>query len=1318
MALMMIFCASVSARKYFFFWVILFPIDINCLSQSLIFSPVEGREQLNEEHIRNLIQLKDGRLCVFTEGMLNLYDGSGFKTIHIEDENTIPLRNYTGFHHSYREGHRLWFKNGGKLAIIDLVNENTETKPENVLLSLGIDVPIIDLYVDSEEDIWVLTNDNVLLCKEREKKTPSIFLNDSRVSSSPGDPLYDVVSVGNEVYLFYKSGILRCFDRFTAKELYSKNIVSENANEFDDWLHVTQVNEYLYIVRGGYYRGQLVRYNTLTRLSTTLIQADDYWLNCFAANKIGDFYMSCRRGIWYFKSGADKGRLIDRIDLRGGSSIRTEISTIYFDSQDGFWIGTLNKGLYYYHPDRFRFQNIGKVSFGYGNSHELQVTCFEELNDKEIYIGTNYSLLKATRSPDGLGNPTVILNDITCNHILKDKNGSVWIGTSKGLYRSDENGRVEKVLPHAVNYIYQRSNSLYVCTFSEGILNVEINQEKIASSSVITNIPDIKQIVEWNSQFIGLSGRGPFILDTKDNSVSFPLDRGYKRPAMFQFTNHRYTCLLKDSGNDLWLGTYDGLTVWNDKEQKLYQLRTSDGLVNNSIKAIVEDKDHSFWVTTSMGISHIVRDTLDGSYQFTIQNYNQYNGVIDHAFAERSIFLSSNTTLFAGGLDGMNILQPENKRNGLVLSPILLYLKVLVNRDDSKLTGSMGITYKRHLRLNYFQNFFSITFSGLNYVNPSQTYYRFKLDGIDENWREQKTTSGLGEATYTSTPPGAYTFIVQSSPDGTKWSGEAKAISITIDPPFWKTGYADAIYILSSLLLITFIAFRITIANRKRRRKQQEEAIERAKTDFITNISHELRTPLTLIMTPLRALIGKVSDPKLKSELLQIDNNSQVMLDTVNQLLDFKKMDSGNETLHRNFYENLLFIQELCNQYAQLACDKQINFISEIANEEFTIFIDRQKVTRIVSNLLSNAINFTPAGGSISITARVNDAQDQLSIIVKDTGIGIDKDELKNIFDRFYQAKGQNNKALGSGIGLFMVKHYAQLHDGSVLVESEPGVGTLFKVVLSVKDELQAASEGDSDNTELRKTILIAEDNKAFRQYLTNALKSIYHIITAENGKEAYEKAIKFIPDLIVTDIMMPEMTGTEFCRALRNEVVISHIPVLMLTGRNSDEARYEGYESGADAYLVKPFDFNILSIRIEKLLKLRELRKIAFVEEKDVKTEDITTNPLDKKLLDEALRHVNSNLKNPEYSVEKFSDDMNMDRTGLYRKLVALTGLSPTGFIRTIRLKKAADMLTSTSVPITEIAEESGFSSVSYFTKCFHEAYSKTPSQYRAENI
>lgn len=1309
-----------SFQGYLFFCVLFFSLSSKVFSQDLLFSPIENRHQLNEEKIRNFIELQDGRIGVFTVGMLNLYDGADFKTIEMNDDNSAPLISYRGFHHSYVENNRIWFKHKGKISLINVAKERSEADPIQKLRILGFKGTPVDLFVDEKKDIWVVNDLGALLCYQQDSKKVVCFLNKIFIKGSPDELLYDLVVHQQKVYLIYKSGLIRCFDRFTAKEIYKVIVVKDALNNFADWNHTTAVGKYLYLVRSGIAKGQLIRYDTHTRQSIVLLEANTYWLNTFAANKNGDFFISCSKGLWYFRSGSIAGSFYPELNLTEKDKIKTEVSTVLFDYQGGLWIGTLNKGIYYQHPDRSRFKYYQKSNFNLKDNDEFQVNCFEETFDGKLLIGTNKGLYIAELPLSHSKSFKVLLSELHCHSLLKDATGQVWISTNKGLYVLDTNGFIKQYTKQLTISVYQTTKKeIFVCT-DTGVFKWNNSFQSFGLSFLMDSPADVFQITQWNHQLIGISFDGPFIMNISGDKIIRPLAKGHKKIPMFSQKSHKYSCILSDSDQDLWLGTYNGLTIWDYKNQKLYELNTDKGLVNNSIKAIVEDVDRSFWVTTSRGLSHIIKKRAASGLTFRIVNYDKFTGVLEYPFTDRAALISSKNGLFIGGIDGMNNLKRNDARdNQYILNPILFNFKLFGKnvksgqKVNNEIVLKNSITSTDTLKLKHDQNFFSIGFSGLNYINESHTYFRYKLEHIDRNWRSENSASGLGEASYTNIAPGHYNFMVQASSDGLHWPGKKKNLLIIIEPPIWNTILARVLYLLVLCIGISLISKALIKRSAVIRKKQQDYAIERAKSDFITNMSHELRTPLTLIITPLKSLLVKVEDEKIKKELLQISSSSDLLLDTVNQLLDFKKIDNGEEIVHRNFYDNLSFITELCKAYVSIAEEKGIDFIWDIDPQNNDLYLDRQKITRVIINLLSNAFKFTGSGGKVKFSAVIDNKDKALKIVVEDSGIGISKTEIDNIFNRFYQAKNQNGLSSGSGIGLYMVKYYAAMHGGSASVTSNPGEGTCFKVLFSVGKESELTSFKEEEES-TRKSILIVEDHIIFRGYLVDELKKYYNVIAAHDGEEGLKKAILHIPDLIVTDMMMPQMDGPELSQAVRNNIAVSHIPIIMLTGRSSDEARFEGYNAGIDAYMVKPFDINLLILRINKLLEINEARRKTFSNKKEVQIDALTDNPIDQEFLKRAFQCVVDNLSNADYTVEKFSEDMNMDRTGLYRKLVALTDHSPTNFIRTIRLKKAAELLLDKRLTIADVSDQVGFNSISYFTKCFHDTFGKTPSQSR----
>ncbi len=1295
------------------------------LSQDIVFSPMENGHQLNEEQIRNINQLPDGRLVIITEGMFNLFDGAGFKNIHFNSDYMASL-DFQGYYRSYIENNRLWFKNQGKLVLIDLLKEQCVADPLSVLRQMGFNEAPADLFVDTGHDIWLRTVSNKLVYLDSRTKRVITFLRDVNQPADATDKLFEISKLGNLIYLFYRSGLMLCLDHSSGKELYRRNFLPAGINDhFNETLIVAPVDHYLYQIRTGFGTGQLTRLDTRTLQSKVLLQVTNYWFNNFAADKKGNCWLSSRNGLWYFKAGEDTGTFQSTLHLAGGGQVKNEISTVFCDQQDGVWAGALNKGLYYYHPDRTMFRNFDKSFFQLSDAQDLQVNCLEQTSSGELLAGTQTGLYK-TRLPLDRTHPfTLFIPELECRAMCKDSSGNVWIASLQGLYKLDRHGHTEHILNYPVNHIMRcRSGELLVGTATRGLLTYNERSRSFQTLYPPGKLYHIRQIVEWKNNLVGVmgtSGKELFLIDRTNKKMILPPAGGDRSAAIFSHSNYQYACLLSDHDGLLWFGTHDGLDVWDDDKQKLYQLNTKNGLVNSSIKALIEDDDHSVWITTSKGVSHLYKHHTDTGYSFRITNYNKYDGLIEHGFTDRAAFLSPGSGLFIGGVDGMNAYRKKPAVDGVkLLDPVMIELKLFGKVvEQGEVYGNRtilprSISSMDSLVLDHDRNFLSIGFSGLNYTNPSQTYFKYKLEGLDKDWRIERALSGVAEAYYTNLSPGTYVFNVLAATDTSGWADNPKKLTIVIRPPFWDTIYARICYIIMLALAGGVVYRYYSRRNRQLHQEQKREAVEKAKSDFMTNISHELRTPLGLIITPLRSLLPRVADGHIKEELLRINSHADILLDTVNELLDFRKLEAGSEMLHLSYCTNLRFLEDVCTGFQAAAQEKEISFTVDIADTETEIWIDRQKLIRIVINLLSNALKFTPRGGQVAITVRPDGTDDWLTIGVNDTGGGIRAEDMSGVFERFYQAKNHTDGHVnGTGIGLYMVRQYAQMHGGDVNVTSTVGKGSFFEVRLLVKERSMPSVEREIKD---RKVLLIIEDNAAFRDYLTAELQGDYDVVTAGDGRPGLQLARQKHPDLIITDMMMPGMTGLQFCRCLRQDVSISHTPVIMLTARASIQAEFEGYESGADAYLVKPFDIQLLRLRIEKLLQRSIARKAIFDEAEPVKADAITANPLDQRILEQALDCVDRNLSNPCYSVVQFSGDMHMDRTGLYRKLVALTGHSPNNFIKSIRLKKATALLVERKIPIAQIAETVGFNSVSYFTKCFHEEFGKSPTQYLAE--
>ena len=629
-----------------------------------------------------------------------------------------------------------------------------------------------------------------------------------------------------------------------------------------------------------------------------------------------------------------------------------------------------------------------------------------------------------------------------------------------------------------------------------------------------------------------------------------------------------------------------------------------------------------------------------------------------------------------------------------------------------------------------------LQFSTLNHLNTDKVTYAYRIEGIDNAWHY--LPQGENKAAFVKLPKGNYTVELMATDESGSWGKPVQALVLRRLPAWYESWWAYLIYALLAAALV-YLGVRAYLGRQRQRQQQEmEERLTEMKFRFFTNVSHELRTPLTLILTPLGSLrrrLHEVSTETIGTQLALIDNNAQRLLGLVNRLLDFRKLEMGQQKLelsNGDFYE---FVNSVCETFRPLSREKSIGLGCAIPNKSLYMNFDRNKVQLIISNLLSNAFKFTPEGGNIAVSVRQTDSG-QVCLTVSDTGCGIKPQDLPHVFERFFQSRSASESATaGTGIGLNMVQELAKLHGGTVSVDSIVGKGTTFTVTLPTdltvpsvtmkgqqSDNQQSLS--DEETGQMNPNLLIVDDNDEFRQFLCDELSGQYNTLQAADGEDALKMVQEHDIDMIISDVMMPRMDGMELCRRIKEDVSTSHIMMILLTARTAEEVKIEGYRSGADDYLSKPFNMEMLLLRIRHLLELRKRRIQAIgselkspdsqQSETEAGMEETSISELDKKFLADAVAAVEKNLSNEEYDIDSFASDVFMSRSTLYRKLVSLVGQKPSEFIRTIRLKHAARLIKEGKYSLTEVGYICGFSSTSYFYRCFKKQYGVQPGNYQ----
>ncbi|MEO7992741.1 MAG: hybrid sensor histidine kinase/response regulator transcription factor, partial [Chryseolinea sp.] len=632
-----------------------------------------------------------------------------------------------------------------------------------------------------------------------------------------------------------------------------------------------------------------------------------------------------------------------------------------------------------------------------------------------------------------------------------------------------------------------------------------------------------------------------------------------------------------------------------------------------------------------------------------------------------------------------------------------------------------------------------------NYFNPEGDRYMYMLEGLSTDWLPVDAKSH--EIVFNSLNPGHYKLRVKAANRDGVWSNNEGILEITIQPPFWKTNTAFTFY--AFLLIVVLIAARKLLQRREqlkfsleheRQEMQRLHDLDMMKVKFFTNVSHEFRTPLTLILTPIDRLIKKATDPHQMIQFQLIQRNGKRLMNLVNQLLDFKKLEVHDIKLNPSKGDIISFTKDTVLSFSDLSDKKNISLVFHTPIEHLETLFDQDKLEKILFNLLSNAFKFTLEKGVVSVTLNIiNENYDRLiQIEVRDTGIGIPQDKLEKIFEPFFQSDLPRSIVnVGSGIGLSITKEFVKIHGGRIKVDSEVGKGSCFSVILplldaseeSIQDNTLAQPIEDSDSDQMnalfdetvdkhsgktkKKSLLLIEDNDDFRFYLKDNLKFLYTIHQARNGVEGWNQILLVEPDLIVSDIMMPELNGIELCTKIKSDERISHIPVILLTARSSEEQRLEGFKAGADDYITKPFNFEVLEARINNLLKQREKSQRTFRKTLEVKSSELQITPLDVKFIENAVKCVEKNVSSPDFSVEDLGMELGISRAYVFKKILALTGKTPLEFIRTIRLQHAAQLLEKSQLSVREVAYKVGFNNPKYFTRYFKEQFHVLPSDY-----
>ncbi|TAJ11320.1 hybrid sensor histidine kinase/response regulator [Marinilabiliaceae bacterium JC017] len=910
-------------------------------------------------------------------------------------------------------------------------------------------------------------------------------------------------------------------------------------------------------------------------------------------------------------------------------------------------------------------------------------------------------------------------NSLINDHIFdieEDASGNVWLAT--------QGGGLDRFNPHTGKYIHYK--------------NEPDNPSSLGSNRVLCLLNDRN-----NNLWVGTNNG---CLQRFDPQKETFINYGVDDPVGSRLKNNQIHTIYEDSEGMIWIGSgQSGLYRMNPESGTFSCLTIKDGLPSNSVYGIIEDQNRNIWFCTNRGIGRYHRGSN------TILTLNSDDGLPTNDFEAGAIVQTNEGELYFGSKKGLISFFPkdivqDNRDVDVALTGFRIFNEPVAvgQKVGNTIPLVKAIDYAEEIVLPWYQNNFSIEFAAPKAEKPAKVKYKYLLKGANNRWIE--TDAKRRVATFSNLDPGSYLFKIVGANSTGKWSAHEKQVKIIVKPPFWKTTWAYLLYSVFAILIIYVVGKelkkRVHLKNQlelEKYKHEKDNELNLLKISFFTNMSHELRTPLTLIMGPMERLIQNFHhDNRERHQLMVIQRNGQRLLHMVNQLLDFRKMESGKMYLHVQNVEVVAFLKETILSFQELALQKNIRFHFQVEAESFFAFIDKSKVEIMVFNLLSNAFKFTPENGTITLIVETVYRLDNhwICIKVQDSGLGIHRDEKEKIFDLFYH-DDQNVDVKGTGIGLSLTKNLVELHHGEIKVESEPGLGSTFIIHLPAEKSAYSASETNvikpkevladwnpksSSKMQLQvKTssqqlpiMLVVEDNVEMNQFICEGFERQFTVLKAHNGEEGLAMATDKIPDIIVSDVMMPRMDGVELCRKLKTDPRTSHIPVVLLTARSAEMYQVEGLENGADDYITKPFSFDVLSAKVVNLIELRQKLRERFRQEMILKPKEIAINNPDEYFLEKLMKVLEDHLSEPELLVEFIAKEVGMSHSALYRKLMAMTGSTVNDFVRSFRLQKASQLLKNSDYSINEISDMTGFSNSKYFSTCFRKEFNMTPTQYR----
>ncbi len=1326
------------------------------------FSNIGLEDGLSQMSVMKIYQDSKGFIWFGTRNGLNKYDGNTitvFKPDREGSDRSLVDRQITAITED-GDGN-LWIGTGKGLSCLDTNSGHITSFPAADFPWLGSSVR--SLMIDSRGNLWVGTQRGLYLFDPKTRSEKAITLNGEldNVSVTALNESAD----GRLLIGTVDKGLFVTDPAFKKLAHYREDSFVPGKSVADILVNKDNGNVWVATSDGGlsclnHRTGTAKIYNK----ENSPLSTDN--IRCLALND-GNLVVGTFDGLFSIETATGRLSRHSRAQKSQGTLSHFSIYSLCVDRSGGLWVGSYSGGADYYSRHNNRFV-VHEPSIGESGNIAGVFGPITDTPDGKLYVATEGGgLLEYDKET---GHSTRFLYDPSDSHnIIKSlllEGDRIWCGTNNGtIYLFDRNSRrfsLAHTLPvsgSVYGIIRGHDGSLWtvVSKPSMGLIRVSTEgqmQTRFEIGDTIWRPGSGRCILEVSPGIllIGSSNNGLYRYDTIRKKYEVFDSNG--KGARYLPANY-VTSLTRDHKGRVWVGTFGGgISLYEDGKGIIKSITKADGLGDEDICMTVEDEFGRLWLSTSNNITSYDPESDE------IHNYRIGSGTGAQEFTPHSGTLLSDGRIGFSTAKGFVTFSPSSMQLNTYRPPVVFTGLEVNNKEIRPEEG--GILEKEldstpRIELAYNQNNITISYAALNYVNPSHNTYAVRMIGYDDEWHD---VGSRHSAYYTNLKPGKYTFEVKAANNDGIWNDDPRSLTIIVRSPIWATWYAWTLYAILFFGTIFLIGYYIVKKKALEQRvayqrKEQERAEEfhRSKLQMFTNFSHELRTPLTLILSPLEELLHHTDfNHGVKNKLSLIYNNSQRMLILVNQLMDLRKSQSGKMKLKVSKEDMVSFMQEMYCAFNHLANGKDIHFEFRCDEERLPGWFDKSVCDKVLFNLLSNAFKFTRPGDSVvmsldtTLPAATPEGRTDIEelkgsdhrlvhISVSDTGRGIPAEDLVRIFDPFYQVEeGQPKDASGTGIGLSLTKMIVALHHGVIWAENNPEGGAVFHVILPVDREAFSEDEFDKEaadrvvvdvipspapetpGLDRRYTVLLAEDNEEVRNYVKECLLPYFDVIEADNGETAFDLAVEKYPDIIVSDVMMPRKDGLELCSQIKNDLRTEHIPVILMTARCMVMHIKEGFSSGADDYIVKPFSMDVLIYRMRNILVAREKLKKLYGKKFSLESLGIKIVSAEDKFTQKFFQVIEDNISNPDLNIDMICREVGLSRTNLYRKLKAITDLSPVELIRNKRLEVATRLLRESDYSVSEISTYVGFNSHAYFTQCFKSTYGCSPSEYVAK--